>query len=71
VQKVGVMIISAFAAHTAWHWLVERWAALMKTQLPELGVETIVRAGLGAVVIVAVLWLVRMLAMRRALQRNL
>jgi hypothetical protein len=24
-ERVGVIIASAFVAHTAWHWLVERW----------------------------------------------
>jgi hypothetical protein len=70
-QKVVVAIVSAFAAHTAWHWMVDRWAALMKTQLPELDVATLVRAGLAAFAIVAMLWLVRLLAQRPPLQRDL
>ena len=69
-EKIGVVIISAFTAHTAWHWTVERWAALMKTELPELSVATLARTGLAALAVVALLWLLRMLAQRRGLQRG-
>jgi hypothetical protein len=25
-ERMGVIILSAFVAHTAWHWLTDRWA---------------------------------------------
>jgi hypothetical protein len=28
-------VVSAFVAHTAWHWLVERWAVLSKVEWPQ------------------------------------
>lgn len=64
-EKVGVVIITAFAAHIAWHWTVERWTVLMKTELPDVSVATLVRAGLAALAVAALLWLLRMLAQRR------
>lgn len=29
-ERVGVVIASAFVAHTAWHWLTERWSVLVQ-----------------------------------------
>jgi hypothetical protein len=27
-ERMGTIILSAFVAHTGWHWMLERWAAL-------------------------------------------
>jgi hypothetical protein len=32
-ERVGTILLSAFVAHTAWHWLTERWAVLAQYQL--------------------------------------
>lgn len=29
-ERIGTIILSAFIAHTGWHWLTERWATLAK-----------------------------------------
>jgi hypothetical protein len=34
--RLAVIVISAFAAHSAWHWLAERWEALAKLPWPEV-----------------------------------
>ena len=62
--RVGAIILSAFVAHTAWHWLTERWATLSKfrPEWPVLDAEFAVAALRWAMLIVlAVLaaWLVR------------
>ena len=31
-EKLGVIILSAFVTHTAWHWLIERWGVLRQYQ---------------------------------------
>jgi hypothetical protein len=31
-EKLGVVILSAFVTHTAWHWLIERWVVLRQYQ---------------------------------------
>jgi hypothetical protein len=33
VEKVGIIIISAFITHTAWHWLIDRWGVLRQYQV--------------------------------------
>jgi hypothetical protein len=35
-ERVVVAILSAFVAHTAWHWLAERWETLQKVEWPEV-----------------------------------
>jgi hypothetical protein len=31
---MGTILVSAFVAHTAWHWTVERWTALRQFPIP-------------------------------------
>jgi hypothetical protein len=40
-ERVLTVVISAFVAHTAWHWLVERWDALAKVEWPEVPLLTL------------------------------
>jgi hypothetical protein len=46
-ERMGTIILSAFVAHTAWHWMLDRGAVLReyRFQLPALDAETAV-AGL-------------------------
>src|SRR5262249_29220844 len=27
-ERIGIVIVSALVAHTAWHWMTERWSVL-------------------------------------------
>jgi hypothetical protein len=33
-ERMGTILVSAFVAHTAWHWTVERWTALRQFPIP-------------------------------------
>ena len=35
-ERLGIIILSAIVAHTAWHWMLERGAELAKFPFPEL-----------------------------------
>lgn len=35
-ERMGVIILSAIAAHTAWHWMMERWQVLRQVEWPRL-----------------------------------
>jgi hypothetical protein len=35
-ERMGVILLSAIVAHTAWHWLTERWATLSRFPFPAL-----------------------------------
>lgn len=39
-KRLVVAVISAFVAHTAWHWLLERWDALAKVERPQIDPAT-------------------------------
>ena len=60
-ERVGVIILSAFVAHTAWHWMTARWALLRQVEWPELTVVSAlsgVRWLMLLVILTAVVWLV-------------
>ncbi len=60
-QRAAIVVLSAFVAHTGWHWMLERGAQLAKFPLPQFDIATAaaaVRWLLAIVVIAAVLWLV-------------
>lgn len=33
-ERMGVILLSALAAHTGWHWMLERWAVLSRYPVP-------------------------------------
>ncbi len=40
-ERTGVILLSALAAHTGWHWMLERWAVLKQTEWPRLDAAAI------------------------------
>jgi hypothetical protein len=40
-ERVVTVVISAFVAHAAWHWLAERWDTLAKVEWPEVNLVTL------------------------------
>jgi hypothetical protein len=51
-ERLVTAVISAFVAHTAWHWLAERWDTLTKVEWPQidaasLGMSIVLAAALG------------------------
>ncbi|MBI4472427.1 MAG: HupE/UreJ family protein, partial [Acidobacteria bacterium] len=60
-ERLGTIIVSAFIAHTGWHWMIERFETLRQFSFPELNAASLAAAmrWMMAIVIVAgVLWLV-------------
>lgn len=60
-EKVGIILLSALVAHSAWHWMTERWSALMDYDIRMPIVNSDFYAGLwqwGMLIVVAstVLW---------------
>ena len=35
-ERLGTILLSAVVAHTAWHWMAERWERLAKFPFPAL-----------------------------------
>src|SRR5262249_28384618 len=54
-ERLGIIILSALVAHTAWHWMIERGGDLAKFPMPRLDAALLASAmrGLMAVLILA------------------
>jgi hypothetical protein len=68
---MGTIILSALVAHTAWHWMSERWGVLSKyrIQLPEMTpalLVSVLRWMMVVVAIAGVVWWVRVVRQGRA-----
>jgi hypothetical protein len=68
-ERVGSIILSAFVAHTAWHWLLDRGAVLMQyhVEIPTLDVAlaaNALRVLLALVVVTGCVWGTHVLARR-------
>jgi hypothetical protein len=60
-ERTGTVILSALVAHTGWHWMIERGAALQKFDGPELDASLLATAMRWMMVLVAaagVYWLI-------------
>lgn len=58
-ERMGTIILSAIVAHTAWHWMADRWGNLSQFPLPVLdapALASLMRWTIAAIVIGMVLW---------------
>jgi hypothetical protein len=59
-QRAGVAILSVLVAHTAWHWMLERMAALEYVQWPKIPLAMVALLLIAtAVAVSSVLWWIR------------
>jgi hypothetical protein len=61
-ERLAAIVLSALVAHTAWHWMTERGAALLEFPIgpPDAaGALVMVRWLMAAVAVAAVWWLIR------------
>ena len=70
-ERMGTIILSALVAHTAWHWMIDRWGNLRQfpVTLPVLNTAFWATAMRWAMVIVALsrlVWLVSLLLKKRS-----
>ena len=55
-ERLITAVISAFVAHTAWHWLVERWDTLAKVEWPAIDPATLALSLVLAVALGVLAW---------------
>lgn len=58
-ERPGIIILSAIVAHTAWHWMTERWDALSRFPFPVLdaaAVASLMRWAIAAILTGIFLW---------------
>lgn len=61
-ERMGIILLSAFVAHTGWHWLLERGEQLMKFPLPVIdaaAAASLLRWLMGALIVGGLVWVVR------------
>jgi len=64
-ERVAVIVVSAFVAHTGWHWMLERGERLRQFAFPAVSPLMATRALFLMVLLVAVTWLIRSGTFRR------
>ena len=60
-ERLGIIILSALVAHTAWHWMIERGSELAKFPLPALDAAffaSAMRGLMAALILAGGVWLV-------------
>ena len=60
-ERMGIVILSAFVAHTAWHWMIDRGATLKEYQFtwPTLDLAfaaSAMRAAMVLLIVAAAAW---------------
>src|ERR1019366_5307277 len=66
-ERLGIIIVSALATHTAWQWMFERFDALARFPYPRLDAAFLASAMRGAMAMLVVaggVWLVKGLVNR-------
>lgn len=59
-ERMGVIVLSALVAHTAWHWMLERGGQLGKFPLPNLDAAlagSLMRMAMVALILAGLIWL--------------
>jgi hypothetical protein len=61
-ERIGIVIVSALIAHTAWHWMTERWSVLrqFRFEWPVLDLTfwaSAMRWAMAAVALFALYWI--------------
>jgi len=70
VERMGTIILSALVAHTAWHWMIDRWTQLrqFRFQWPVVNAALLVSAMRWAMVIIALgglVWVVSLVVAKK------
>jgi hypothetical protein len=68
-ERTGTIVISAFVAHTAWHWMVERGGQLSRFPWPvpdAAGLASLTRWLMALVALGGIVWLVSVIRQHRA-----
>jgi hypothetical protein len=70
-ERMGTIILSALVAHTAWHWLVDRWGRLRQfpVTLPAFNAvfwASAMRWAMVLVALAAVVWLASLALRKRS-----
>ena len=68
-ERIGTIILSAFVAHTGWHWMIERGERLRQFGWPAMNaalIASMMRWLMVILILAGVIWLIGLLQRRRA-----
>jgi hypothetical protein len=70
-ERMGTIILSALVAHTAWHWMIDRWGILRQFPFPRPVVNaaflaTAMRWAMVVVALAGLVWLVSLVLKKRS-----
>jgi hypothetical protein len=68
-ERIGTIILSAFVAHTGWHWMIERGERLRQFGWPAMNaalIASVMRWLMVILILAGVIWLIGLLQRRRA-----
>ena len=68
--RPGTIVVSAFVAHTGWHWTLDRIERLRQFAFPAISPLLVTRFLMLAVAVAALIWIVRSGIFSRALPRR-
>jgi hydrogenase/urease accessory protein HupE len=66
-ERMGIIVSSAFVAHTGWHWLLDRVERVRQFSLPDVSPLFATRALIAVVAVAAAIWAFRSGVLRRSL----
>ena len=58
-ERIGIIVLSALVAHTAWHWMMERAAILAKFPAPHFDaafIASLMRGAMALLILGAIVW---------------
>jgi hypothetical protein len=70
-ERMGTIILSALVAHTAWHWMIDRWGTLRQFPFPRPVINaaflaTSMRWAMVVVALAGLVWLVSLFLQKRS-----
>ena len=70
-ERIGAIILSALAAHTGWHWMLERWDRLRQYRFewPVWSAAALLRGLMVLVIIAGLIWVVLAVYFRKRAER--
>lgn len=57
-ERMGTIVLSALVAHTAWHWMTERWGQLRQFAWPAMDASWLAAVLRALFIVVGIAWLV-------------
>jgi hypothetical protein len=65
-ERMGTIVLSVLVAHTAWHWMTDRWDTLRQYRGPTPDAVFVIRVLMAVTAVWLIVWFARSFASRRS-----